>query len=223
MRNGPFEMLAKRASQKTKSDSVFGQPRKRSKMFRAGLYARVSTNDQQTLPMQLRALRDYAARRGWIIAMQVREVNSGAAKRQARERLIEAARRREVDVVLVWRLDRWGRSVTDLLATLQELEHLGVGFVSLTEALDLTTPAGRAMAGLLAIFAEFEREILRERTRAGLAQARQNGKRLGRPATAAVHAAEIRKLHRARISKSEIARRVQIGRTSVRRILGAKS
>ena len=81
----------------------------------------------------------------------------------------------------MWRLDRWGRSVTDLLATLQELEHLGVGFVSLTEALDLTTPAGRAMAGLLAIFAEFEREILRERTRAGLAHARQNGKRLGRP------------------------------------------
>jgi DNA invertase Pin-like site-specific DNA recombinase len=65
-----------------------------------------------------------------------------------REKLMEAARRREIDVVLVWRLDRWGRSVTDLLATLQELEHLGVGFVSLTEALDLTTPAGRAMAGL---------------------------------------------------------------------------
>ncbi len=71
-----------------------------------------------------------------------------------------AARRREIDVVLVWRLDRWGRSVADLLATLTELEHLGVGFVSLTEALDLTTPAGRAMAGLLAVFAAFEREIL---------------------------------------------------------------
>ena len=105
-----------------------------------------------------------------------------------REKLLEAARRREIDVVLVWRLDRWGRSVADLLATLQELEHLGVGFVSLTEALDLTTPAGRAMAGLLAVFAEFEREILRERVRAGLAHARQNGKRLGRPATAALHA-----------------------------------
>lgn len=78
---------------------------------------------------------------------------------------------------------------------------------------------GRAMAGLLAIFAEFEWEILRERTRAGLAHARENGKRLGRPATAVVHAAEIRKLHRAGVSKSEIARRVQIGRTSVRRIL----
>jgi len=189
-------------------------------MFRAGLYARVSTNDQQTLAMQSRAMREYAARRGWTIHMQVREVNSGAAKREARERLLEAARRREIDVVLVWRLDRWGRSVTDLLATLQELEHLGVGFVSLTEALDLTTPGGRAMAGLLAIFAEFEREILRERTRAGLAHARENGKRLGRPATAAVHAAEIRKLHRAGASKSEIARRLKIGRTSVRRILG---
>ena len=89
-------------------------------------------------------------------------------------------------MVLVWQLDRWGRSVTDLLATLKELEHLGVGFVSLTEPLDLTTPAVRAMAGLLAIFAEFEREVLRERTRAGLAYARQNGKRLGRPATAAL-------------------------------------
>ena len=109
--------------------------------------------------------------------------------------------------------------MTDLLATLQELEHLGVGFVSLTEALDLTTPAGRAMAGLLAIFAEFEREILRERTRAGLAHARQNGKRLGRPETAALHTAEIRELHLAGVSKSEIARRLQIGRTSVRRIL----
>jgi putative DNA-invertase from lambdoid prophage Rac len=135
-------------------------------------------------------------------------------------KLLETARRGDIDVVLVWRLDRWGRSVTDLLATLQELEHLSVGFVSLTEALDLTTPAGRAMAGLLAIFAEFEREILRERTQAALAQARLNGKRLGRPASAAVHVAEIRKLHRAGVSKSEIARRLQIGRTSVRRILG---
>jgi putative DNA-invertase from lambdoid prophage Rac len=115
-------------------------------------------------------------------------VNSGAARRAAHEKLLEAARRREIDLVLVWRLDRWGRSVTDLLATFQELEHLGVGFVSLTEALDLTTPAGRAMAGLLAIFAEFEREILRDRTRAGLANARQNGKRLGRPITAATKA-----------------------------------
>jgi putative DNA-invertase from lambdoid prophage Rac len=213
-------MAVKRPSDKAKSRHVFGQARGPAKMFRAGLYARVSTNDQQTLAMQNRAMREYAIRRGWTITLQIREVNSGAVRREAREKLLEAARRREIDLVLVWRLDRWGRSVTDLLATLQELEHLGVGFVSLTEALDLTTPAGRAMAGLLAIFAEFEREILRERTRSGLAHARANGKRLGRPATPAMHAAEIRKLHRAGISKSEIARRLQIGRTSVRRILG---
>ena len=188
-------------------------------MFRAGLYARVSTNDQQTIPLQIRALPEYAARRGWSIALEVKEVSSGASERQLREKLLEAARRREIDVVLVWRLDRWGRSVADLLATFQELEHLGVGFVSLTEALDLTTPAGRAMAALLAVFAEFEREILRERVRAGRAHARQNGKKLGRPATAVRHASEIRKLHRTGVSKSEIARRLEIGRTSVCRIL----
>src|ERR1700687_1554062 len=210
-------MPRKRASQKAKSGHVFGHARNSVKMFRAGIYTRVSTNDQQTLAMQNRALREYAARRGWTITLQVREVVSGAAKREAREKLLEAARRREIDVVLVCRLDRWGRSVTDLLATLQELEHLGVGFVSLTEALDLSTPAGRAMAGLLAVFAAFEREIVGERTRAGLAQARQNGKSLGRPATAAAHAAEIRRLHRAGVAKTEIARRLRVGRTSVRR------
>jgi putative DNA-invertase from lambdoid prophage Rac len=188
-------------------------------MLRVGIYARVSTGDQQTIPLQIRALREYAARRGWTIAMQVKEVGSGASQRQLREKLLDAARRREIDVVLVWRLDRWGRSVADLLATLQELNHLGVAFVSLTEALDLTTPAGRAMAGLLAVFAEFEREILRERVRAGLAQAWQNGKKLGRPQTAALQAAEVRKLRRAGVSKAGIARQSQLGRTSVRRIL----
>jgi putative DNA-invertase from lambdoid prophage Rac len=213
-------MAEKRASREPKSRRVFGHPSERSKTpLRAGLYARVSTNDQQTIPLQIRALREYAGRRGWTIASQVKEVGSGASQRQQREKLLDAARRRDIDVVLVWRLDRWGRSVTDLLATLQELEHLGVGFVSLNEALDLTTPSGRAMAALLAVFAAFEREILQERVRAGLAHARQNGKKLGRPATAALHADQVRKLQRAGISKSEIARRLQIGRTSVRRIL----
>src|ERR1700683_398166 len=166
-------MAAKRASENVKSPRVFGQARKPAKMIRAGLYARVSTGDQQTIPLQTRALREYAVRRGWVIALQVKEVGSGASQRQLRETLIETARRREIDVVLVWRLDRWGRSVADLLATLQELEHLGVGFVSLNEALDLTTPAGRAMAGLLSGFADFEREILQERVRAGLARPRK--------------------------------------------------
>ena len=216
-------MLVKQGFGIKKSGRVFGQGQKTAKTIRAGLYARVSTQDQQTLPMQNRAMREYATRRGWIITQHVKEVASGAAQRQSREELMEAARRREIDVVVVWRLDRWGRSVTDLLATLQEMEHLGVGFVSLTEALDLTTPAGRAMAALLAVFAAFEREILGERVRAGLAHARQNGKRLGRPATATLHADRVRKLRRSGISKSEIARRLQIGRTSVRRILDERT
>jgi DNA invertase Pin-like site-specific DNA recombinase len=215
-------MAGKRTSDEAKSRRVFGQARKQPKMFRAGLYTRVSTNDQQTIPLQIRALREYAARRGSTIALQVKEVGSGASQRQLREKLLDAARRREIDVVLVWRLDRWGRSVADLLATLQELDHLGVGFVSLTEALDLSTPAGRAMAGLLAVFAEFERDILRERVRAGLDHARQTGKRLGRPATTALHASRVCELYHAGVRKAEIARRLRIGRTSVRRILKAK-
>jgi putative DNA-invertase from lambdoid prophage Rac len=209
-------MPRKQAFPKTKSHRVFGHP------LRVGLYARVSTHDQQTLPLQLHALREYSAKRGWTIVAQIKEVGSGASQRELRQALLAAARRREIDVVLVWRLDRWGRSVADLVSTLQELQHLGVGFVSLTEALDLTTPAGRAMAGLLAVFAEFDRDILRERVRAGLAHARQQGKQLGRPPSAVHNAAEVRKLCRQGISKSEIARRLQIGRTSVRRLLAPK-
>src|ERR1022692_150969 len=209
-------MPRKQAFPKTKSRRVFGHP------FRVGLYARVSTHDQQTLPLQLHAMRDFAAKRDWTIAVQIKEVGSGASEREQRQQLLAAARRREIDVVLVWRLDRWGRSVADLVSTLQELQHLGVGFVSLTEALDLTTPAGRAMAGLLAVFAEFEREILRERVRAGLAHARQNGKHLGRPPSAAHKATQVRRLYRDGLSKSEIARRIKIGRTSLRRILSPK-
>ena len=212
-------MAAKRTTKTAKSQRVFGQPQATAKMFRVGLYARVSTHDQKTLPLQIRTMREYATKRGWEVAVQINEVGSGAVERELREKLTAAARRREVDVVLVWRLDRWGRSLADLVVTLKELAELGVGFVSLTEALDLTTPTGRAMAGLLSVFAEFEHEILRERIRAGLVEARRKGTRLGRPLTAAKKAAQIRKLHRACISKAEIARRLEIGRTSVRRIL----
>lgn len=173
--------------------------------------------------MQRRAIRDYATRRGWIIVVEITEIGSGASVRELRQKLLEAARRRDIDVVVVWRLDRWGRSMADLVTTLQELRDLDVGFVSLTEALDLTTPSGPAMAGLLAVFAEFEREILRERVRAGLAHARQSGKRLGRPPTAALNDKQVRRLFRAGISKAAIARRLQIGRTSVRRILSKGS
>src|ERR1700688_3167970 len=199
-------MPRKQAFSPAPSRRVFGHP------LRVGLYARVSTHDQQTLPLQIHSMREYAAKRGWSIVAQIKEVGSGASQRELRTTLIAAARRREVDVVLVWRLDRWGRSVADLISTLQELQHLGVGFVSLTEALDLTTPAGRAMAGLLAVFAEFEREILRERVRAGLDHARQQGKRLGRPPSVVHQAVEARKLYRQGISKSDIARQLNIGR-----------
>jgi DNA invertase Pin-like site-specific DNA recombinase len=209
-------MPTKQVFPHTQSRRVFGHP------FRVGLYARVSTHDQQTLPLQIRSMREYAAKRGWSVVAQIKEIGSGASQRELRETLIAAARRREIDGVLVWRLDRWGRSVADLVSTLQELQHLDVGFVSLTEALDLTTPAGRAMAGLLAVFAEFERDILRERVRAGLAHARQQGRQLGRPPSVVHHATAVWKLHRQGISKSEIARRLQIGRTSVRRILAQR-
>jgi putative DNA-invertase from lambdoid prophage Rac len=199
-------MAAKRTLKTAKSHRVFGQRREPAKMFRVGLYARVSTHDQQTLPLQMRVMREYAAKRGWTIAVQIKEVGSGAAERELREELLAAARRREIDVVVVWRLDRWGRSLVDLVVTLKELAELGVSFVSLTEALDLTTPTGRAMAGLLSVFAAFEHEILRERIRAGIGK----------------HAGQIRKLHHAGVSKAEIARRLDIGRTSVRRILSPK-
>src|SRR5580692_4787688 len=98
-------MPIKRASQKAKSDNVSGQARRPAKRLRAGLYARVSTNDQQTLAMQNRAMREYASGRRGTIAIQVRELNSGAVRREAREILLDAARRREIDLVLVWRLD----------------------------------------------------------------------------------------------------------------------
>ena len=191
------------------------------KQTRVGLYTRVSTYDQQTLPLQLESLRDYVNQRDWQLSLEIQEIGSGADDRPKRDELLKAARRRELDIILVWRLDRWGRSVTDLLSTLNELTELGVGFISLTEALDLTTPTGRAKAGMLAVFAEFEREILRDRVKAGIAQARAKGKQHGRPKTASLKTQEVLKLHQEDLSKSEIARRLNIGRTSVRRILSA--
>jgi len=187
---------------------------------RVGLYARVSTHDQQTLPMQLSAMHDYAARRGWQVAIEIKDVRSGATLRPQREELVQAARRREIDIVLVWRLDRWGRSLVDLVTTLQELVAIGVGFVSLSEALDMTTPSGRALAGMLAVFAEFERDILRERVKAGIAQARKEGRPHGRPPTVAKRAPQVRALAENGMTKSEISRRLRMSRTSVRRFLG---
>ena len=167
-------------------------------------------------------LEEFARRRGWPIVLRVREVASGAAKRAKRDELIAAAHRRELDAILVWKLDRWGRSVADLVATLHELSALGVAFVSLTEALDMSTPSGRALATMLAVFAEFERDMLRERVRGGLERVRREGKRLGRPPTAASHATEVRALRARTLTHAEIARRLGIGESSVRRILATK-
>src|SRR5712691_4007643 len=183
-------------------------------IVRAGLYARVSTHDQQTLPLQLAAMRDYVAKRGWKAVLEVQDIGSGASLRPKREELLKAARRRELDRIVVWRLDRWGRSLLDLVSTLQELASLGVGFVSLSEALDLTTPSGRALAGMLAVFAEFERDILRDRVKAGIAQARKEGRPHGRPATVTQHAQEISSLFASGTSKRQIASKFGISRSS---------
>jgi putative DNA-invertase from lambdoid prophage Rac len=183
------------------------------------LYARVSTHDQQTLPMQLSAMRAYAKRKGWQHPVKIEEIGSGAASRARREELLRAARRKEIDTIVVWRLDRWGRSLVDLVTTLQELVALKVGFVSLSEALDLTTPSGRAFAGMLAVFAEFERDILRDRVKAGIAQARKDGRPHGRPVTVGHKLQEMKKLAKKGLSKSAIAKQLNVGRTSVRRLL----
>jgi putative DNA-invertase from lambdoid prophage Rac len=197
---------------------VIGQE---GRAMRAGLYARVSTHDQQTLGLQSEAMAAYIKNRGWVATRRIEDIGSGSRERPGRGSLPIAARRREIDVIVVWRLDRWGRSVADLMTTLGELIDLGVGFISLTEALDLTTPSGRALAGMLAIFAEFEREILRERVRAGIARARKDGRPHGRPRTASLRADEVLRLKAERVSHSEIARRLGIGRSSVRRIVAA--
>lgn len=110
------------------------KPKRTKTELRAGIYARVSTQDQQTLPNQLKAMREYVRARSYQLAIELTEVGSGAKIRPQREALMQAARRRDIDLIVVWKLDRWGRSVPDLVITLNELRELGVGFVSLTEA-----------------------------------------------------------------------------------------
>ncbi|MBM4253181.1 MAG: recombinase family protein [Deltaproteobacteria bacterium] len=189
--------------------------------MRAACYARVSTSDQKTLSAQITAMKSYARKRKWQLVSVVEEVGSGRAHRQKRQDLISAAIRREIDAIIVWKLDRWGRSIVDLVSSLQTLTEVGVGFVSITEALDFTTPSGRAFAGMLSVFAEFERDLLSERIRAGIAEARKKGRPHGRPLTAGMHADKVKTLHKRGVSQSEIARRLQIGRTSVKRLIDA--
>jgi len=148
--------------------------------MRVAIYTRVSTPEQST-GRQLRELRAYAKSRDWKIVKEAEDVASGAAKkRPLREELLQLARVRSVDAILVQALDRWGRSVQDLVLTMAELEVLGVAFV-VPGHIDMTTPTGRMLAHFLGAVAEFERELIRERVRSGLAHARAKGKRLGRP------------------------------------------
>ena len=189
--------------------------------MKVGIYARVSTQDQQTLPLQIKDLREFARRRKWKVEIEIADVASGAKNRSKREELLKLARQRKIDCILVWRLDIFGRSLADLITTLDELNSLGVSFVSLNESLDLTTPSGKALAGMLAVFAEFERSILKERVKAGIAEARSKGNPHGRPRTASNKKEEAKKLYKngKGMSKSEIARQLKIGRTSVIRLL----
>lgn len=188
-------------------------------IMRVGLYARVSTHDQQTLPMQLKQMKEYIKNRKWKLTVEFQEVGSGVKTRPKREELLAMARRREIDAILVWKLDRFGRSLADLITALTELRDLNVVFVSLTESLDFSTPSGRAMAGMLSTFAEFERDMIHERVKAGMANARENGKTHGRPRTAALKTDKIKGLKAAGLNNSQIAKKLKVSRASVIGIL----
>lgn len=151
--------------------------------MRTALYARVSTIGKGQDPeMQLRELREYAARREWTIAGEYCDhgVSGAAESRPELNRLLAAAHQRKFDAILVWKLDRFGRSLKHLVVTLADLEALGVLFVSLRDNLDLTTASGRLMFQIIAAMAEFERALIQERVRAGMRNARAKGRRIGR-------------------------------------------
>ena len=188
-------------------------------MKKVAIYTRVSTHDQKTLSMQLEKCSAYANSRGWNITHKFQEVGSGAIQRPKRADLFKMCIKREIDVVIVWKLDRWRRSTADIVSTLKELQDLGVEFVSITEALDFTTAMGRAMSSLLAVFAEFEREMISERVKAGLAQARLKGKRLGRPPVVRNQEDEIKKLWKKYGNKMIVAKKLGISRRSVARLI----
>ena len=154
--------------------------------MRAALYARISTVDKkQSTDLQLNELNEYASVRKWTTRDFIDEGESGAKQRRpALDELLKAARRRDIDVIIVWRLDRLGRSLPHLLQLLQEFQALGVGFISLRESIDLTTPVGKLMTYMLSAFSEFELDLNRERVRAGIEAARRKGKIIGRRPTA---------------------------------------
>src|SRR3954451_11009067 len=152
-------------------------------MRRAAIYARVSTVDGRQDPeTQLRQVREYAERRGFPVAHECVDHASGAKNDRTEYRaMLEAARRRQFDVLLVWRYDRFARSMRELVNALSEFEGLGIDFISYNEGADTTTPQGKLLFGIMASLAEFERSLIAERVKAGMERAKAQGKHTGRP------------------------------------------
>ena len=187
--------------------------------LRAAIYARVSTFDQEP-ENQLAELRQYAEHRGWSAVEFVDRGVSGAKdRRPGLDQLLADARRRKFDVVVCWRLDRLGRNLRHLVTLLEDLHAVGVGFVSLGEGIDFTTPAGRLQLHILAALAEFERERIRERVMAGLVRAKAQGVRLGRPRT---RIDPVRLAGVAGLPEREAARRLGVPRSTLQRLLARK-
>jgi DNA invertase Pin-like site-specific DNA recombinase len=172
--------------------------RKKMEKVRAALYARCSTIDKGQDPeLQLSPLREYCHRRDFTITGEYIDngISGTKERRPQLDGLLEAARKRQVDMIIVWKLDRFGRSLKQLVMTLEELSSLGVGFISYQDNLDLTTPQGRLMFHIIGAMAEFERELIRERVKAGIDNARRKGKKIGRKAVPPVEMAKIISSH----------------------------
>jgi DNA invertase Pin-like site-specific DNA recombinase len=185
---------------------------------RVALYARVSTLNQQDPEMQLSELREYADRRGWIISEEYSDdgVSGSKESRPALNRLMSNACRRSFDAILVWKIDRFGRSLKHLVNSLAELAALGVAFISLRDNLDLSTPSGRLMFQIIGAIAEFERALIQERVRGGLQNARSKGKKLGRPRVQ-VDASRIATLRAQGLSWAQIVAELGVGKGTAQR------
>ncbi|MGC1107104.1 MAG: recombinase family protein [Candidatus Acidiferrales bacterium] len=179
---------------------------------------------RQSVDMQVRELRQFAEARGWQIAAEYLDEGVSGAKdsRPELDRLMADAHRRRFDVVIVWKFDRFARSVSHLLRALETFSALGVGFVSLSESLDTSTPAGKMVFTVLGAVAELERSLIAERVRAGLRNARAKGKTLGRPRVV-VDARQIAALRAERLSWAAIAERLGIGEGTVYRAAQASA
>jgi DNA invertase Pin-like site-specific DNA recombinase len=180
--------------------------------MRVAIYARVSTNNGQQSPeMQLTELREYCQRRGWDIVSEFVDAGISGAKdsRPELNRLLTDAHRRHFDAVVVWRFDRFARSVSHLLRALETFNALGIHFVSLSESMDTSTPAGKMVFTVLGAVAELERSLIVERVRAGLRHARAKGKHLGRPKKY-VDPAQVNAMRSAGASWRVIARKLDV-------------